>query len=194
MKILCGLGNPEKEYDGTRHNVGFRFLDTFAALHEFPKFAAKGKSLVSEKTLEFVPHATAGQAGHKEKILLVKPQTFMNLSGEAVQEILQFYKLPLTDLLVIYDDVDLPLGVVRYRQKGSAGTHNGMRSIVETIASIDFPRLRIGIESRGAFEGSAPAQMDLTSFVLAPFLKAELPVLEEATAEAIKETEKWIFG
>jgi PTH1 family peptidyl-tRNA hydrolase len=187
MKIICGLGNPEKEYDGTRHNVGFRFLDAFAAAHDFPKFGTKGKSLISEKTLEFVP-------GHKEKILLVKPQTFMNLSGEAVQEVLQFYKLPLKDLLVVYDDVDLPLGTVRYREKGSAGTHNGMKSIVETIASIDFPRLRIGIESRGAFEGSAPAQMDLTDFVLAPFLKAELPIFEEVVKEVIKEAEEWIFG
>ena len=186
MKIICGLGNPEKEYAGTRHNSGFMALDAIAEKFQFPEFERRGKSLVSEKILKFVRTATC------EKVLLIKPQTFMNLSGEAVQEILQFYKVPLKDFLVIYDDIDLPLGTIRYRIKGSAGTHNGMKSIVETIASIDFPRLRIGIESRGAFEGSAPVQMTLHDFVLAAFLPAEIEILDKAVEEALLEVEEWM--
>ena len=181
MKIICGLGNPGKEYEKTRHNCGFMAIDALAKEMDFPLFEADGKSLVSVK------------GTGKNKVLLVKPQTFMNLSGEAVAELLNFYKVPPKDLLVIYDDVDLPLGEIRYREKGSAGTHNGMKSIVETLATIDFPRLRIGIESRGAFEGSAPAQMDLTDFVLAPFLKEELVVLKGVIPEAIAKIEEFLL-
>jgi len=170
MKVICGLGNPGKEYQNTRHNVGFLTIDAFAKKMDFPEFEADGKSLVSVK------------GTGKNKIMLVKPQTFMNLSGEAVRDVLSFYKVEPKDLLVIYDDVDLPLGTIRYREKGSAGTHNGMKSIVETLATIDFPRLRVGIESRGE---TAPAQMDLHDFVLAPFLKDEFNLLDGAISEAI---------
>ena len=113
----------------------------------------------------------------------MKPLTFMNLSGEAVLQLMQFYKIEPKDLLVIYDDVDLPLGTLRYREKGSAGTHNGMKSIVETLATLDFPRLRVGIESRGT---TAPEQMPLDVFVLAPFLPEEEALLKDITNESIK--------
>ncbi|MFA5792908.1 MAG: aminoacyl-tRNA hydrolase [Candidatus Gracilibacteria bacterium] len=177
MKIICGLGNPGKEYENTRHNVGFLVLDAFAEKMEFPPFERNGKSLVSVK------------GTGKNKVMLVKPQTFMNLSGEAVAELLNFYKVEPKDLIVIYDDVDLPLGTIRYREKGSAGTHNGMRSIVETLATLDFPRLRIGTESRGV---TAPAQMDLHDFVLAPFLEDELPVLKGVIEEALAKIEEFL--
>ncbi len=175
MKVICGLGNPGKGYSKSRHNVGFMFVDAFAKAHDFPKFEENGKSLVSEK------------GTGEEKILLMKPLTFMNLSGEAVQEILSYYKVELKDFFVVYDDVDLPLGKIRFREQGSAGTHNGMKSIVQLLATMEFPRLRIGIESRGEI---APKEMNLHDYVLAPFLPDELPLLKEAIAEALKLLEK----
>lgn len=175
MKVLCGLGNPEKKYSKTRHNVGFTFVAHFAKKHEFPPFEERGKSLVSEK------------GTGKDKIILMLPLTYMNLSGEAVLELLQFYKVPLKDFYVIYDDVDLPLGSLRFRERGSAGTHNGMRSILECLANMDFPRLRIGIESRGQF---APEQMSLHDFVLAPFLPEEEPILLKTIEDGVELLEK----
>lgn len=171
MKLICGLGNPGSKYERTRHNVGFRVLDAYAEQEAFPPFKEQGKALVSEK------------GTGRDKVILMKPLTFMNLSGEAVLQLMQFYKIEPKDLLVIYDDVDLPLGTLRYREKGSAGTHNGMKSIVETLATLDFPRLRVGIESRGA---TAPEQMPLDVFVLAPFLSEEEALLKEAIHEALK--------
>lgn len=170
MKILCGLGNPEKSYENTRHNVGFMVVDAFAKKHHFPDFEKNGNCLLSI-------HGTG-----KNKTLLMKPITYMNRSGEAVAEVVNFYKIPFKDLLVVYDDVDLALGTLRYREKGSAGTHNGMKSIVQTLATIDFPRLRIGIESRGT---QAPQEMNLHDFVLNPFLKEEKILLEASIKEAL---------
>lgn len=175
MKVICGLGNPGKKYERSRHNVGFRFIDLYAEKQGFPEFEEKGKSLVSMKG-----------TGAK-KIILMKPQTFMNLSGEAVREVLDFYKIDLKDFFVVYDDVDLPLGNIRFREKGSAGTHNGMKSVIQHLASMDFPRLRIGIESRGEL---APAQLDLHDFVLAPFLPEEQEKLEAALQEGMEILEK----
>ncbi|MFA6024650.1 MAG: aminoacyl-tRNA hydrolase [Candidatus Gracilibacteria bacterium] len=175
MKVLCGLGNPGKKYNGTRHNVGFVFIAEFAKKHEFPPFEERGKALVSTK------------GTGENKILLMLPLSFMNLSGEAVREVLDFYKVPLKDFYTIYDDVDLPLGTLRFREKGSAGTHNGMKSVIEHLSSMDFPRLRIGIESRGEI---APAQIALHDFVLAPFLPDELPILKKTIEEGIEILEK----
>lgn len=175
MKVICGLGNPGSKYEKTRHNVGFQVVDAFAKMHDFPDFESKGKALVSEKGQGF------------KKVILLKPQTFMNLSGEAVQELLQFYKIEPKDLIVVYDDVDLPLGTLRYREKGSAGTHNGMKSLIQCLATLDFPRLRVGIESRGV---TAPEQIPLDAFVLAPFLKEEEEALKSATDEACKKLDQ----
>lgn len=174
MKLICGLGNPGEKYTKTRHNVGFRFIDAYAKAHDFPDFEEKGKYWITEKGQGF------------KKVILLKPTTFMNLSGEAVQEVLQFYKIEPKDLLVVYDDVDLPLGTLRYRESGSAGTHNGMKSIIQCLATLDFPRLRIGIESRGE---TAPEQMPLDAFVLAPFTPEEGKILEESLTEAIKKAD-----
>ncbi len=169
MKVICGLGNPGAKYEKTRHNVGFRAVDVFAQKNEFPPFEEKGKALISEKGQGF------------KKVILIKPLTFMNLSGEAVAPLLQFYKIEPKDLIVVYDDVDLPLGALRYREKGSAGTHNGMKSLIQCLATLDFPRLRIGIESRGE---TAPEQMPLDAFVLAPFAAEEEKSLKETLEEA----------
>ena len=175
MKLICGLGNPGEKYARTRHNVGFRALDLLAEKMDFPPFEERGKYLLSEK----------GQG--KNRIFLMKPLTFMNLSGEAVSEFLNFYKMSSSELTVVYDDVDLPLGKLRYRESGSAGTHNGMKSIVEHLATLDFPRLRIGIESRGT---TAPEQMALDVFVLAPFLPEEEQLLKPVLEEAVEQLEK----
>lgn len=175
MKLICGLGNPGKKYNNTRHNVGFVFIAEFAKKHEFPPFEERGKSLVSEK-------------GNGEgKVILMLPLTFMNLSGEAVREVMDFYKIEPKDFYTVYDDVDLPLGKLRFRESGSAGTHNGMKSVIQHLATMDFPRLRIGIESRGEI---APEQMDLHTFVLAPFLPEEKEILKVAIAEGMEILEK----
>ena len=175
MKLICGLGNPGKKYNNTRHNVGFVFIAEFAKKHEFPAFEERGKSLVSEK------------GNGEDKIILMLPLTFMNLSGEAVREVSDFYKIETKDFYTVYDDVDLPLGKLRFRESGSAGTHNGMKSVIEHLSTMDFPRLRIGIESRGEI---APEQMDLHTFVLAPFLPEEKVILKEAIVEGMEILEK----
>jgi len=168
MKLICGLGNPGKKYDGTRHNIGFMLLDSLAE----EDFSEKWNALISESTL------------NGEKVILIKPTTFMNLSGRAVAKFANFYKIEAKDILITYDDVDLPLGQVRYREKGGAGTHNGMKSIIQELGTQDFPRLRLGIESRGV---TAPEQMDLASFVLAPFTKEELEIVKPAIKEGISQ-------
>ena len=175
MKLICGLGNPGSKYDGTRHNAGFDFVDAFARRHDFPEFQEKWKALVSEKSL------------NGEKVTLMKPLTFMNLSGEAVAKFVNFYKLDKADMVVVYDDVDLPLGTLRYREEGSAGTHNGMKSIIQCLGGQDFPRLRLGVESRG---DTAPEQMGLSDFVLAPFLQEEKATFEASIVEGMDLLEK----
>ena len=148
MYIIAGLGNPGKKYENTRHNIGFITLDYLAERHDIQINKIKHKALVGEGRI-------SGQ-----KVLLVKPQTYMNLSGESLREVMDYYKVDIEDLIVIYDDIDLPAGTVRIRKKGSAGTHNGMRSIVQHLGQ-DFPRIRMGIgnERKG----------DLADFVLGGF-------------------------
>lgn len=170
MKLIVGLGNPGKEYDGTRHNAGFACVDEVREAWKFPEFTLQKKflAMVSEGTME------------GEKVLIAKPETFMNVSGESVAKLMLFYHLEPHGLYVAYDDIDLPLGSIRVRKDGSAGTHNGMKSIIATLGHQDFPRIRIGIESRGV---TAPAEQDLTSFVLHAFLKAELPLFRESVVK-----------
>ncbi len=149
--VLAGLGNPGPQYIQTRHNIGFRVIDFLTAELKASMPKEKFNGLVF----------TANMAG--KKVLLVKPQTYMNESGRCLQELMQFYKLELSALTVIYDDIDLPEGKVRIRAKGGPGTHNGMRSIVSLLKSENFSRIRIGI---GRPEMK---QMDLADFVLGKF-------------------------
>lgn len=179
VKIIVGLGNPGKEYEKTRHNVGFMLADLLRENFKFPDWKERKK---------FSSHISEGTVAD-EKILLAKPQTFMNLSGEAVQKLVQFYHCPQNDLWVVYDDVDLPLGEIRIRKEGSAGTHKGMKSIIEHLGKTDFPRCRIGIESRGE---SAPAKQGISSFVLEPFNKEEFTVLQESLKKALRELKNTI--
>lgn len=133
MIVVVGLGNPEKKYDNTYHNVGFRSVDYFAKANGIEFTKKKYNALVGEGIVE------------GNKVVVLKPQTYMNLSGQSVSQIVNQLKLPLEKLIVVYDDADLPCGTLRFRKQGSAGTHNGMRNIVMMLGSTEFPRLRVGI-------------------------------------------------
>ncbi|MBQ2747553.1 MAG: aminoacyl-tRNA hydrolase [Firmicutes bacterium] len=164
MYIIVGLGNPGKKYENTRHNMGFLTIDVIAEKLGIKVDRIKFKSLVGETNY-------AGQ-----KVILVKPQTYMNLSGQAVREIMNFYKVPVENLIVIYDDIDIAVGKLRIRKKGSAGTHNGMRDIVYQIQDDNFPRIRVGI--------GAERKGDLVNFVIGGFSKEERPLLEDSITKA----------
>ncbi len=133
MKLIIGLGNPGAEYEQTRHNVGFRVVDKLAAKHGWKWSERRSRSMLASGTIG------------TEKVILVKPFTYMNRSGEAVSELVRWYKVPLQDILVICDDLDLPVGKVRLRAKGSHGGHNGLEDIILHLHTNEFPRLRIGI-------------------------------------------------
>lgn len=150
LTVIVGLGNPGKKYENTRHNVGFSTIDILSAKFGIKVNRLKHKALTGDGIIK------------GERVILVKPQTFMNLSGESIYEIAEWYRLPMENLIVIYDDVDLPVGTIRIRQKGSSGTHNGMRSVIYQLRSDEFPRIRIGI-------GKAPEEWDLADYVLSRF-------------------------
>jgi PTH1 family peptidyl-tRNA hydrolase len=133
MYIIVGLGNPGKKYENTKHNIGFITLDLLAERNDIKINKIKHKALVGEGFISGL------------KVLLVKPQTFMNLSGNSVREVMEYYKEDIEKLIVVYDDVDIPMGRLRIRKKGSAGTHNGMKSIIYDLQDDGFPRVRIGI-------------------------------------------------
>lgn len=169
MYIIVGLGNPGKQYENTRHNMGFIAVDRLAERHHIKITKIKHKALVGEGRI-------SGQ-----KVVLVKPQTYMNLSGNSVRQVLEYYKEAPERLIVVYDDIDIAAGAVRMRKKGSAGTHNGMRSIIYDIQSDQFPRLRIGI--------GGERKMPLDRYVLGGFTKEEKPLLEGAVDRGIKALE-----
>ena len=168
--LIVGLGNPGLEYSATRHNVGFLLLERLAEKHRLRFTGKRGKSLVARGSLN----------GHD--VALAKPQTFMNLSGEAVRELLRIYGLPPKGLLVIYDDVDLPLGTIRLREQGGPGTHNGMRSIVDELGRTDFPRLRIGV-------GTPTNGQNLADYVLGHPTPEERAILDESLGRALEAVE-----
>lgn len=161
-EVIIGLGNPEKKYEHTRHNIGFEIVDYLAEKWDFtwqknPKFNA----LICE-----------GIAPNKQKIRLVKPLTYMNRSGQSVRAVLDWYKLASTSILVVYDDMDLPLGKIRLRLSGSAGGHNGMKSIISHVGGDNFPRFRIGI-------GKSGGKQETIDHVLGKFSSEERKVLEK---------------
>lgn len=164
--IIVGLGNPGKKYENTRHNMGFIAVDLIAEEYGIKLDKLKFKALVGEGRI-------AGQ-----KVVLVKPQTFMNLSGQSVTEIMNFYKEDIENLIVIYDDIDIPTGSIRLRKKGSAGTHNGMRNIVYLLGDDGFPRIRVGIGSE--------TKVDLINYVVGGVSKKEKDLLEDALTKAAK--------
>lgn len=163
--ILVGLGNPGREYARTRHNVGFMLIDRLAV-----RLDAQGMRLQADAIV------TTARLGER-KILLAKPQTYMNLSGRAVQALARFYKTPLANLLVAYDDLDLPLGSLRLRPSGGPGGQKGMASTLEMLGSQDVARLRIGI-------GRPPGRMDPAAYVLQTFNERELETVSEVLSQA----------
>lgn len=160
MYLIVGLGNPGKKYDLTRHNIGFEAVELLASHLGVSINKTKFRALIGE-----------GRIG-TEKVVLAKPQTFMNLSGEAVQAMMKFYDVAPDHLIVIYDDIDTVPGKIRIRKKGSAGTHNGMRSIIGMIKTEEFPRVRIGIGKQ--------VHGDLADYVLGRFSKEEIPVMGQS--------------
>ena len=170
--LFRSLGNPGGRYEGTRHNIGFEVIDYLSRNHHIAVKKIKHKALIGEGTID----------GHK--VALIKPQTFMNLSGEAVQSAIAYYKVPLENVLVIYDDIDLPPGALRIRHKGSGGTHNGMRNILAILKQEDFPRMRLGVGKSDV--------IPLEKFVLSGFTKEEIPLMEEAVLRCSKAIQLFI--
>ena len=173
MHCLIGLGNPGPEYAETRHNVGFRVIDLLAERHSIRLRRRRLRSEVGEGKIA------------SQRVLLVEPQTFMNNSGEAAAQVVSYFDLQPQDLLIIYDDLDLELGTLRLRRGGSAGTHKGMRSIVEHLDTEKIPRLRLGI-------GPLPAQADAVEFVLSAFGGAEIATIEEMLTRAAEAVEYFL--
>lgn len=168
MYIIAGLGNPGGKYEHTRHNVGFDTIDILAKDYGI----TMGRSLFKAMTGKGMIN------GHK--VILVKPLTFMNLSGTALRPLTRFYKTdPAKNLIVIYDDSDLDVGKIRVRAKGSAGSHNGMKNIVSELATTEFLRVRVGI-------GKRPEKMDMVDFVLSRFTEEERPLLKESMENGAK--------
>lgn len=167
MYIIVGLGNPGKKYENTRHNAGFDAIDKFADENGIKIDKLKHKALIGE-----------GRIG-SEKVILVKPQTYMNLSGESVLSISQFYKVESENIVVLYDDIDLDIGKLRIRKKGSAGSHNGMKSIIKCLGTEDFPRVRIGVSR-------PPEGWDLADYVLSRVSKEQEKGMLEGIDKAAK--------
>lgn len=172
MKIVVGLGNPGSKYAGTRHNVGFEVVD----------YLARGPGVGAFRTAFQADVAEFTEAG--EKVLLLKPQTFMNLSGRAVRAAIDFYKLTPADVLVVCDDYNLPLGKLRVRAKGSAGGQNGLRNIQEQLGTDEYPRLRMGV--------GQPVQGEAVDFVLSRFKLGERATIDEAVANAAAAILTWV--
>ena len=174
MYIIAGLGNPGRKYDNTRHNIGFMVIDAAAEKYNIAVTEKKHKALIGK-----------GIIGG-EKVLLVKPQTFMNLSGESIREVIDYYKIEeKTELIVISDDISLDVGTLRIRKKGSAGGHNGLKNIILHLGHDEFRRIKIGV-------GEKPVEYDLVDYVLGHFGKEDSELIEESVKKAAEAIEKMI--
>ena len=176
MYIIAGLGNPKREYDNTRHNIGFALIDALADQYNISVMDMKHKALTGKGMI------------NGQKVILVKPLTFMNLSGESIRPIVDYYKIDVsTELIVISDDISLPPGQIRVRKKGSAGGHNGLKNIIQHLGSEEFQRIRIGV-------GEKPAGYDLADYVLGHFSKEEQPLIREGVEKAMKAAAMMLEG
>lgn len=185
MKIIVGLGNPGEKYEMTRHNAGFIFLDH---LKNHKSLAPVGQTL-EFKNDEKLSSEIVSTSVMGEKIILVKPQTYMNLSGEAVQKVLSYYKAEPSDLIVVSDDIDLPLGMARIRLFGSSGGHKGLQSIIDIVKTDQFKRVRIGINNINGDSSRAEKEesiIDTVNFVLEKFQKREELLLSETIDQSIE--------
>lgn len=174
MFVIAGLGNPKKEYDNTRHNIGFALIDALAEKYRISVLSSRCRALVGKGIIE----------GHK--VILAKPLTYMNLSGESIRPLADYYKIdPSTELIVVSDDVNLPPGQIRIRKKGSAGGHNGLKSVIGQLGSEEFYRIRIGV-------GEKPKGYDLADYVLGHFSKEEQLLMKEGVDKAVQAA-KWML-
>ncbi|WP_018663666.1 aminoacyl-tRNA hydrolase [Heyndrickxia acidiproducens] len=173
MKCIVGLGNPGAQYQKTRHNIGFEVVERLSERFQAPFKESKFKGM----------YAVFNLGG--EKVLLLKPLTYMNLSGESIRACMDYYHIPVEDLLVIYDDLDLPAGKIRLRQKGSAGGHNGIKSTIAHIGTQQFNRIRIGI-------GRPEKDVYMPDYVLGKFSKAEWEIMQNAVEKSADACEAWI--
>lgn len=160
MYLIVGLGNPETDYSKTRHNMGFNVINKIAEKYGIEVNKKKFDGLYGDGIIE------------GEKVILLKPQTYMNLSGKSIIQVVNFYKIPLENIIVIYDDVDVDTGLIRIRKKGSSGSHNGMKSVVEELNSEEFARVRIGI-------GKPKFENDMINYVIGAIPDEELEKLQE---------------
>ena len=168
MFIIAGLGNPDRQYEGTRHNVGFDVIDRLADKYNIAVDVKKHRALLGKGVIE-------GQ-----KVILAKPQTYMNLSGESIRSLVDYYKIDGEhELLVIYDDINMGVGQLRIREKGSAGGHNGIKNIIAHLGTQVFPRIRVGV-------GEKPSRYDLADYVLGHFSRAEKELMDEGYDHAVK--------
>ena len=168
MKLIVGLGNPENEYSNTRHNMGFDAVNILAKKYNIEINKNKFKALFGQGEIE------------GEKVILLKPQTFMNLSGEALAEVIKFYKIDVKDIVIIYDDIDTEPGRIRIRKQGSSGTHNGIKSIVSHLGTENFDRIRIGI--------GKPEHNDMINYVIGKIHEDDYKILEEGIKKAVDAT------
>ena len=176
MYLIAGLGNPGTKYEGTRHNIGWQVIDELAEKYNIRVLENKFKGLTGK-----------GMIG-SEKVLLLKPLTYMNLSGESIAEAVRFYKIDeTTELIVIADDISLDVGKLRIRAKGSAGGHNGIKNIIAHVGGSVFPRIKVGV-------GEKPPKYDLADYVLGHFSKAEQELREEGYKDAVKAVEMIVSG
>lgn len=170
MYLIVGLGNPEPEYSYTRHNMGFDTINELAKKNNIQINKSKFQALYGTGTIA------------NEKVILLKPQTYMNLSGKSIKEAINFYKIDIDKIIIIYDDLDIEEGIIKIRKKGGAGTHNGMKSVISELHTQEFSRIRIGI-------GNPKKQIDLANYVLEKLQKKEYEILESAIINASKAIE-----
>ena len=165
MYLIVGLGNPEEDYSKTRHNMGFNVVNKLAEEFQIEISKKKFDGLVGEGIIE------------EQKVILLKPQTYMNLSGKSIIQVVNFYKIPIENICIIYDDIDTDIGKIRIRKKGSGGSHNGMKSVVQELQTEDFARIRVGI-GKPEFKG------DMINYVIGPIPEEEVKILDEGTTKA----------
>lgn len=176
MFIIAGLGNPKKEYDNTRHNIGFEAIDALADKYHISVMDVRNKAVTGKGMI------------NGQKVILAKPLTFMNLSGESIRPLADYYKIDIeTELIVISDDISLPPGQIRVRKSGSAGGHNGLKNIIRQLGSEGFQRIRIGV-------GEKPKGYDLADYVLGHFSEEEKPLMREGVEKALHAAELMLAG
>ena len=172
MKLIVGLGNPGKDYENTRHNVGFMVMDRLSDVMNVSISTTKFKG-------EYVKFKY-----HGEDVILLKPMTYMNNSGESVRQVMDYFKIDVEDLLVVYDDMDMPVGKLRLRQSGSAGGHNGIKNIILHTGSQNFNRIRVGIDKH--------PRIKVVDYVLGRFQKDEQPLIDQGVEDAVKAIETYL--